>query len=552
MSAEVANGTSPNSGAFASLSDRWLATVVGVGLFALVAWPLVTVEVPPLQDLPNHLATATILSNPELYPEFVANGPWKTNAALFSALAHWAPRVGLTVAAKAFTALTLLVTALAIPHTILTLRSRKSMLVASVFAWPMVHNWFVCMGMLDFSLATALSATVIAGLVRRDRRPSFSNWTFVAVAALCTWYAHAFPILVVCLLVTIESAVRGVRERSLRSAVTVFVRAATPLAPAVVLVLRSLFQHVTEPKGAMHGHVDPTTFLAPWELVYNLWAEWLAAFTWRTYASFAAFGAFAFAFARGAASPRPVFFGRMAMATLVALYVFTPITATNWFHVNSRFLPFLWFGVLLRLPESLPRSVTRGLVVAAVAYSVGLGIDYGRLDGDRKKFVAAIPDVPERARLLPIILRPKGASETTRPLLHAWGYYVVAKHTTAPLVFAHSRSFPIMYREAPPDRWNHMVLERFAQGMGTADVFCGHLRESGIVVDDCERAWEAEWNEFLADAKARFDHVLLWGASPRVREIVSSHFREVTRSDDLVLFDARIGASGDDPSRRRP
>ena len=70
--------------------------------------------------------------------------------------------------------------------------------------------------------------------------------------------------------------------------------------------------------------------------------------------------------------------------------------------------------------------------------------------------------VPEGATLLPLVFRSKGTSENTRSLLHAWGYYVVEKQTSAPLLFAHSRSFALMYREPPDTQFNHLVLESFA------------------------------------------------------------------------------------------
>ena len=40
--------------------------------------PLLLVDVPPFQDLPNHLATATVIEHPDRYPEFVFNGFFKT------------------------------------------------------------------------------------------------------------------------------------------------------------------------------------------------------------------------------------------------------------------------------------------------------------------------------------------------------------------------------------------------------------------------------------------------------------------------------------------
>jgi hypothetical protein len=48
------------------LTDAQLALAVSVTLFAVTAWPLLLVEVPPYQDLPNHLAAATIINHPAL------------------------------------------------------------------------------------------------------------------------------------------------------------------------------------------------------------------------------------------------------------------------------------------------------------------------------------------------------------------------------------------------------------------------------------------------------------------------------------------------------
>ena len=48
----------------AALSDRALWLAIGAALFVLSAWPLVLVELPPFQDLPNHIASAYVLQLP--------------------------------------------------------------------------------------------------------------------------------------------------------------------------------------------------------------------------------------------------------------------------------------------------------------------------------------------------------------------------------------------------------------------------------------------------------------------------------------------------------
>src|SRR5438270_14012542 len=90
------------------------------------------------------------------------------------------------------------------------------------------------------------------------------------------------------------------------------------------------------------------------------------------------------------------------------------------------------------------------MAACALAYSAGLGVDYVRLDRDRAQFTAGIDAVPAGARLLPLSFATRVTSDNTWSLLHAWGYYVLAKDTSAPLLFADSRSYPITVREPAP------------------------------------------------------------------------------------------------------
>jgi len=60
--------------------DGRLALGIAGILFVLAAWPLLLVDLPPLQDLPNHLAAVTVIEHPAAYPEFAFNGLLKTNS----------------------------------------------------------------------------------------------------------------------------------------------------------------------------------------------------------------------------------------------------------------------------------------------------------------------------------------------------------------------------------------------------------------------------------------------------------------------------------------
>jgi hypothetical protein len=281
--------------------------------------------------------------------------------------------------------------------------------------------------------------------------------------------------------------------------------------------------------------------LPPWELCYNLWAEWFYGFTWLSISTFV-IAATLFVLAVIRRREQPTFFSTKALALLAAIYFFSPYIATNWFHVNSRFIPFLWMAALLRLPERLPRALLGVLALCGVLHSVGMGIDYVRLDHDRAKFTAGIPVVPEGAKLLPLIFHSKGTSQNTRSLLHAWGFYVTEKETSAPLLFAHSRSFPVMYKEPPPIRFNHLVLEGFAPAMDRPEWMCDRLRSGGVVLGDCNLAWRQEWRDFWNEATPYFDHVIMWDAREETLALVPSEYHLIFDQDKLKIY-ARKGGT---------
>lgn len=516
-------------------AERNLALLASAALFVVGAWPLLLTEVPPYQDLPNHLATASVIADIQAYPEYVFNGFLKTNAALFTWL-HFASKVtGLSLAARLFAALTLALNALVIPRFVLRLgASKKRMLVASLFVWPMVHNWFVSMGMLDFAFAVPLSLAMLLVLDRQRTKPTIGNAAAIVGLTFATWYAHTFPLLVVQMLVGIEVLVRP----TWRARFEAFRRLVPPLVPAIGLALLSVVLQVRDAVGPMTGNVDYQKLLPAWELVYNLWAEWFWGFTNLSITSIVPCVLLAVFAVRGirqrlvAREAAPVFFSSWALLALVVLYCFLPYKMTNWFHVNSRLVPYLWLGLALYLPERLPRWITGLLGVSAVLYSVGMGVDYVRLDRERREFTAGLDAVPEGAKLLPLLFQHKSVSVNTRNLLHLWGYYVVERKVSSPLVFAHSRSFPITYSEPPPPRFNHLLLEAFAPENGTPAQTC----ESAARYDGCEALFENAWRSFFADATPRFDHLLLWDPTPQALAMIPRNYERTFDEGRLKIY----------------
>ena len=514
-----------------TFTDNHLALLVSAALFVVGAWPLALTEVPPYQDLPNHLAAVTVIENPGRYPEFVFNGFFKTNAALFAWLFVVGKVVGTKLAARLFALMVLGANAFVLPRFVLTLTgSRKKMLIASLFMWPMVHNWFVSMGMLDFAMAVPLSLGLLLAINRQRRAPSLLNALLVTGLGAATWYAHVFPLLVVHMLVFIEAA----RAPSWKERGAAFKSMTLPLLPVMALVAMSMVEHMRDNVGPMTAFVHHHKMVPPWELAYNLWAEWFWGFTKLSITSIVPCLLLAFyGVSRIGRRESPMFFSTAAVVALGLLFCLAPYRITNWYHVNSRLIPYLWMALLLRVPDQLPKRAMALLGISAVLYSAGMGADFIRLEKDRQQFTAGISAVPEGAKLLPLVFRHKGASDNTRSLLHAWGFYVTDKYTSAPLLFAHSRSFPVMYSTPPPVRFNDLVLENFAATMITSANFCESTR---VVSDDCNGEYRARWAEFWRDATPLYDHVLLWEPSQEALELVPSDYSISYRQDGLVIM----------------
>src|SRR5579884_2417631 len=111
----------------ARATDGQLALLISGLLFLIAAWPLALVDIPPFQDLPNHLAAVTVIRNPGRYPELVFNGFFKTNSALFTWLLTVGRFIGAGAAARLFALLVLALGALAYPRFVLSFAGRRRM-----------------------------------------------------------------------------------------------------------------------------------------------------------------------------------------------------------------------------------------------------------------------------------------------------------------------------------------------------------------------------------------------------------------------------------------
>jgi hypothetical protein len=508
--------------------------VAGV-LFVLAAWPLLLVQLPPFQDLPNHVATAHIIAHPSLYPEFGFNGLFKSNAllTLWFFLLGGNGSFGLFGAARAFVAVVLAVNALALPIFVLHFAGRRALLVAALVAWPLVHSFSITMGFLNFAFAFALSLILLTVMDRQRERATVPRGLAIAVLACVIWYAHPFPLLIIGVLASLQALARPTWRERIGTALALL----APLAPAALLSLLSARQHLVKAEHATTMAAGTFAYLNPWEIVAHLWTDVSGALTrWGSMTIVPALLLAVFAW-RQRHVDRP-FFSTRALAFLTAAYVALPEMMSNWHYLNCRLVPFLWAGALLRVPDRLPRPAAIGLAACALSFSVITGVDYVRLDRDRAEFTAGVDAVPDRATLLPLLFEHSKTSDFNASLTHAWGYYTVAKNTSAPLVFGVERSYPITYREFPPRELIPPALDQLAEHWSTPAQVCRRLRRS-LSDATCAAIWRQVWDAFWDQAEPRFSHVLTWAMPEEARSLIPRRYGRVFAAGALEIYARR-------------
>jgi hypothetical protein len=513
----------------ADLSDARLVVLVAAPLFALAAWPLLLVDLPPLQDLPNHVATAHIIARPDLYPAYEFNGFFRSNSLLMTWLYLFGGH-GLYGAARAFTAVVLATTAVAIPVFVLRFAGRRHLLPAACFAWPLVHSFSVSMGFLNFAFGFALSLILLVVLDRQREHPTLERGFAIAALGGLLWFAHPFPLAVVAALVALHVALRPTWRMRVAAGLSLL----APLGPAWLLAVISAEQHLVKAGGAATAAAATFVYLSPGKLALHCWRDVSGAFTrWGcvTLVPAVLLPVFAWRRRRDPLS----FLSRPAMAALAVAYVGLPLMASNWWYLNCRLVPFLWAGLLLRVPSALPRRATSVLVTAALGFSVVTGIDYVRLDRDRAAFTAGMNAVPRGAALLPLLFKQRKTSELTSSLTHAWGYYTVERDASTPLVFAVERSYPITYREFPPRALIPPALDRFAELEGTPAEVC-QILSPHAADPSCVATWSELWRSFWRLAEPRFDHLLTWAIPPEARPMIPATYHRVFAAGELEIY----------------
>lgn len=527
----VARGSHPFGPGFGRFSDRGLCALIGAGLFVVAGWPLLALRVPPYQDLPDHLATVCVLLHPTRYPDFVANGWFKTNSVFIGLLYLVSKAIGVIPAGRVVSAFVVGAMSFTLPHFVLAFTDRRRLLIASLVMAPMAHSWFVLMGMLGFALALPLGLWVLVLLARQKAQPTAQRAIALGILGVLLWLTHAIVLLLVALLALIDVAVRpGPKTRWATG-----LRLLGPLLPAAALVISSIACHPIEARTASWGRLDEVAFGNNFLAVYSLWAQEFFGLSPLSVAGIVPALFLAFTAARSVRAPIPMF-SVCALAALAAIYLFAPHTLPGFGFVRERTIPLLWAWALVRVPAHVSPRVAAVLAIASLGWSVGLAADLFRAETDLDDFTAAAPQVPEGAKLLTLNFEPRVSSRNTWSLLHASGMYTVLRGVKPQDLWADSPSMPIRYVHAPSYIEDPVTIRLFLGAARSPSAYCERLRHSGLPDIDCEAGWSRAWGTFWQDVQSRYDYVLFWGAPADVMTHVPTSYETQMSRGRLQLL----------------
>lgn len=510
----------------ARLADETLAAVLGAGLFVAAFVPWLFVRQPPLQDYAEHVAAAAIAGHLGDYPEYLFNGLLKTNSAFVTFTWLVGKAIGVERAGFLFAALVLAVNAFVLPRFVLRFGGRARMRVAALFALPFVHNWFVSMGMLNFSLGVSLSLLMLVALDRHAVAPSWGRGARAAALGLATWYAHAVPVLAVGLLAAVRIASRRTGSERKADAGALL----PPVAPAALAVVVSTVVHL---RGTVRpaGAGGATSFQSPLWLVYDLWAHWTYGYTILSVTSLVLAGVLA-VFAVHAARDDVPFFGPWAMGLLIALYLVAPYQTVGIGYAGSRILPYVWMGALLRVPERIGTGLGALLGLCTALYAAGMAIDTVRLAREEDEVASGVDVVPAGARLDFLDFSPRVTSRNTWSLSTAWGEYVTRRGAHTWEMPGDTPSLPFRWRDRPPaplEPWRHRMFMDSAPS-----------RE--------------QWATYFADVDPYVDALVLWDPPAACVEGIPRAWALATHRGRLWVFvrSGDQGSSRTSTSTRRP
>jgi hypothetical protein len=473
----------------------WWTVLAAVA--ALLLFPLLLIDVPPLLDYPNHLARLYVLAFPDdavlsrIYAQHWSIIPNLAVDLLVPPLLHVLP-VYLT--GRIVLAIALLLPVLGCAAYSRAAFGRRSL-------WPLgsaliAYNALFILGFLNFQIATGLALMLAAGWCAWSDRNPLAVGLLGGLGATALFFCHIFGVLLFGVLVGAREAALIWQHWGWRRAVG---RAA--LLCAVLLVPVALY--VAAP---LRDAAGPSIHLPPARKLLRLMAPFADYDVRLTLLTTGGTIAVVYFLARTrslAAAPGTA----LATAVLLLAYTVLPDIARHAAFIDAR-IPIL-LGLLLFAgiaPTPLPR---RGALVTAVVFGALLLLRiasvadaWTRHAADLANLRAVIAQVPPGAKVLVATVDGRNGSLPARKDRTLPGYMTLESHMAALLVIERRAFWPLLFTD--PAQQPLAVLPPFVRLALPQGKLPDFHELTGVPTEA-----ELIYAPYLANWRCDFDYVLL-------------------------------------------
>jgi hypothetical protein len=523
-----------------NLLDHAIIWWVGLGLMLVcLLIPLISTEVPPLTDYPNHLARCFLLafgsSDPALRQMFSAHWQIIPNIGvdlILPKLMHVFPPL---LAGRLMLALCLLIpTTGAIALSRAYFRRRSLWQIATGFA---AFNMLFLMGFMNFELAIGIAMWGAAAWIRYREQNLAAAVASAIILAPIVFFFHLFGFCFYALLVgSYEFFV--LFERGLRAWSDVRYAAGRALAFGLAMVI-PVFLYSASP-------LERVSFSPAWVslprklyIAFDSILEYSSLFDLLIAASLVAFLVFCLMNGRA----RICKAGLICCTALLCIYLVTPVSFKGVYFVDTRLPVMLGFmvfaGFMPRGLNSRERTVSVAffmiLFVARVALITNVWVDSQRDLADLRQTIASVTpgsrvlaadvkpsDNPDWYSNMPLCRR---LPEVAPTYWHLASFVLLDRHAFWPNIFAEESQQPIAIREP------YRELEAIrSPPLNYTDLTMSHVPEE-----------ELAHFPYLVDWKEKFDYVLVLNAegAPDLDHFLPNQLQLVGRQGIAALFKIR-------------
>ncbi len=476
----------------------WWLTAAALAI--VLAVPFFLVDVPPVQDYPNHLARYFVLAHPD--------DP--TLSQMYAPAWRILPNLAMDVLGAALLHVTsvhaggrmLLALSLFAPVIGVVVYSRAAF--GRFLYWPLAsgviaYNGIFHLGFMNFLLSLGLALVAAAAWLVLRRRGSVVMAAIVgAISAIVIFFSHIFGVVLFALmLASIELTQLHALKKSGRLGAPQLLQTAA-LAVAVLSPLVWLYLASPFAQGVAFGDWGGIHKLAGLLTPFATYSTAVTMVTCIAVLILMVLNRQNLVFARGM---------QLVLVALLLLYTVAPITVSRGSFVDSRLC--LMMSLIL-FAGMAPRITGRRATVAAAVFAALIGMRSAYISWvwvdhrhDVADLRAAIAPVPAGARVLTARGRLGSSTDVGRPSRAMPSFYrldghlpallLIERHAFWPLLFADASQQPLIVK--PP-------FDAIAQPLAESVVW-------PILWQDSFTAENLEDARYLPNWRSRFDYVLL-------------------------------------------